>query len=311
MGVSIFTVLDDIAALMDDVAVTAKVATNKTAAILGDDLAVNAEKATGYVSSRELPVLWAISKGSFVNKLIIVPLILTLNVYAPLFIKILLVIGGVYLAYEGAEKIVEYLFHKKHVEGSKPGTEKSQPETDESQTGIEKSQTETTEKEADQVSEKKKIWAAIKTDFILSLEIVIIALSTVLTKNLTIQIMTVSIVALIATAGVYGFVAILVRMDDFGFRLISISNNKGFVTTIGKGLVKALPLIVKLLSIVGTVALILVSGGIFVHYIDFFHNFMPKLPLVIREIIFGLGVGVLAVVVIDLIKWIMKLIKKK
>ena len=289
MGVSIFTVLDDIAALMDDVAVTAKVATNKTAAILGDDLAVNAEKATGYVSSRELPVLWAISKGSFVNKLIIVPLILTLNVYAPLLIKILLVIGGVYLAYEGAEKIVEYLFHNKHEDDS---------------------QTETTENETDQVSEKKKIWAAIKTDFILSLEIDIIALSTVLAKNLTIQIMTVSIVALIATAGVYGFVAVLVRMDDFGFRLISLSNNRGFVTTIGKGLVKALPLIVKLLSIIGTIALILVSGVIFVHYIDFFHNFMAKLPLVIREIIFGLGVGVFAVVVIDLIKWMIKLIKK-
>lgn len=290
MGASIFTVLDDIAALMDDVAVTAKVATRKTAAILGDDLAVNAEKATGYVSSRELPVLWAISKGSFVNKLIIVPLILSLNVYAPFLIKILLIIGGVYLAYEGAEKIVEYLFHKKQHK--------------------EESQAEALDEETDQAREKKKVWAAIKTDFILSLEIVIIALSSVLDKSIAIQIMTVSIVALIATAGVYGFVAILVRMDDFGFRLIKLSNNKGLVTTIGKGLVKALPLIVKLLSIVGTIALILVSGGIFIHYIDFFHNFIPKLPLVVREVFFGLGIGVLTVIVVHLAKWIMKRMKR-
>ena len=290
MGASIFTVLDDIAALMDDVAVTAKVATRKTAAILGDDLAVNAEKATGYVSSRELPVLWAISKGSFVNKLIIVPLILSLNVYAPFLIKILLIIGGVYLAYEGAEKIVEYLFHKKQHK--------------------EESQAEALDEETDQAREKKKVWAAIKTDFILSLEIVIIALSSVLDKSIAIQIMTVSIVALIATAGVYGFVAILVRMDDFGFRLIKLSNNKGLVTTIGKGLVKALPLIVKLLSIVGTIALILVSGGIFIHYIDFFHNFIPKLPLVVLEVFFGLGIGVLTVIVVHLAKWIMKRMKR-
>lgn len=289
MAASIFTFLDDIAALMDDVAVTAKVATRKTAAILGDDLAVNAEKATGYVSSRELPVLWAISKGSFVNKLIIVPLILILNVYAPFLITILLVVGGVYLAYEGAEKIVEYLFHKKQKE-----------------TNV----IETTEGDS-QAQEKKKIWAAIKTDFILSLEIVIIALSTVLDTSLVIQVMTVSIVALIATVGVYGLVAILVRMDDFGFRLINISNNKGFVSAIGKGLVKALPIIVKLLSIVGTIALILVSGGIFIHYIDLFEGFMPTLPLILREVIFGLGVGILAVILINLFKSMINRIKRK
>lgn len=142
MGASIFTVLDDIAVLMDDVAITAKIATKKTAAILGDDLAVNAEKATGYVSSRELPVLWAISKGSFINKLIIVPLILILNIYAPFLIKILLVIGGIYLAYEGAEKIIDFLFHKNHKEVEN---------------------TLTTEGETEEVLEKKKVNAAIKS----------------------------------------------------------------------------------------------------------------------------------------------------
>ncbi|MBW7943004.1 MAG: DUF808 family protein, partial [Candidatus Kuenenia stuttgartiensis] len=183
-----------------------------------------------------------------------------------------------------------YLFHKRHKAETHP---------------------ESLDNELDQAREKKKIWAAIKTDFILSLEIVIIALSAVLDKSLTIQILTVSIVALIATVGVYGFVAVLVRMDDFGFRLISLSNSKGFITTIGKGLVKALPIIVKLLSVVGTIALILVSGGIFIHYVEFFHDFIPNFPLVVREVIFGLGVGILAVVVVNLVKWIMKSMKKK
>lgn len=290
MGASIFTVLDDIAVLMDDVAITAKIATKKTAAILGDDLAVNAEKATGYVSSRELPVLWAISKGSFINKLIIVPLILILNIYAPFLIKILLVIGGIYLAYEGAEKIIEFLFHKNHKEVVN---------------------TLTTEGETAEALEKKKVNAAIKTDFILSLEIVIIALSSVLNENLTLQIMTVSIVALIATVGVYGFVALLVRMDDLGFQLINVSKNNKFLTILGKGLVNALPLIVKLLSIVGTIALILVSGGIFIHYIDIFHHLLPKVPIVIREIIFGLGVGIITVLIANLLNWIVKTIRNK
>jgi len=290
MGASIFAILDDIAMLMDDVAVAAKVATQKTAAILGDDLAVSAEKATGYISSRELPVLWAISKGSLVNKLIIVPLLLTLNVYAPLSVKILLIIGGVYLSYEGVEKIIEYLFHKKNKE--------------------EDLQTTSSGEETEQTQEKKKVGAAIKTDFILSIEIVIIALSAVLDKSLAIQIITVSIVAILATIGVYGFVAILVRMDDFGFKLIQLSENKGLVSKIGKGLVNALPIVVKLFSIVGTIALILVSGGIFIHSIDLFHDVLPKFPIVIREIIFGLGIGLLAVIFISFIQWIVKILKR-
>jgi len=291
MAASIFTFLDDIAALMDDVAVASKVATQKTAAILGDDLAVNAEKATGYVSSRELPVLWSISKGSFINKLIIVPLILILNSFAPLMIKILLVVGGIYLAYEGAEKIVSFIFHKK-----------KQPESNQSASIDESSKEE----------ENKKIWAAIKTDFILSLEIVIIALSTVLNKSLSIQIITVSIVAFIATVGVYGLVAILVRMDDVGFKIIQASNKKNWVYKLGKSLVKALPLIVRLLSILGTIALILVSGGIFIHYVDVFHNILPKTPTIIREIIFGLSIGIIAVILIEGIKKVyLKILKKQ
>lgn len=290
MAASIFTFLDDIAALMDDVAIASKVATKKTAAILGDDLAVNAEKATGYASSRELPVLWGISKGSLINKIIIVPLILILNVYAPFAIKILLVIGGIYLAYEGTEKIVEFLFHKKH-----------EQKTSKSDKNIETDPLK---------AEKKKVWAAIKTDFILSLEIVIIALSAVLDKPLSIQIITVSVVALLATVGVYGFVGVLVRMDDLGFRMIRKSKGKRWVIKIGRALVIGLPIIVKALSVIGTIALILVSGGIFIHYIDYFHGLFGGVPLMIRESLFGLGIGLIVVAFINFIKYVKRSIFK-
>lgn len=281
MAASIFTFLDDIGALMDDVAAGLKVATKKTATILGDDLAVNAENATGYASSRELPVLWAISKGSLINKIIIVPIILILNVYAPIAIKILLILGGIYLAHEGAEKIVEFLFHKKHKD---PKSEKS--------------------KENYPGTEKKKVWAAIQTDFILSLEIVIIALSTVLDKTLPIQIMTVAVVALIATIGIYGLVALLVRMDDLGLKFIRTSHGKKWLISLGRILVKSLPVIIRILGVAGTIALILVSGGIFIHYIDYFHEALKGIPLIIREVIFGLGIGVITVVLLSFAKWI-------
>lgn len=281
MGASFFTFLDDIAVIMDDVAVASKVAAKNTAAILGDDLAVNAEKATGYKASRELPVLWAITKGSFLNKVIIVPLIILLNIYLPILIKILLVIGGVYLAYEGAEKFIEFLFHKK----------KDDDKADEN-----------IDIENDSANEKKKVNAAIKTDFILSLEIIIIALSSVLDKSLTIQIATVVIIASLATIGVYGLVAVLVRLDDFGYRLIKLSHGKGWLTSIGIGLVKALPIIVKALSVIGTIALILVSGGIFIHNIAWFSEFLAGTPFIIREAVFGLIVGVLSFGLVILLK---------
>eukprot|EP01132_Coremiostelium_polycephalum_P015348 gene15348-18549_t len=175
MASGFFAVLDDIASLMDDIAVTSKVATQKTAGILGDDLAVNAEKATGFVSSRELPVLWAITKGSLLNKLIIIPIALLLNAFFPVAIKAILVLGGFYLAYEAIEKIVEYFFHRSHA--SKEAEAEVSPD--------------------DNTAEKTKIKSAVTTDFILSVEIVIIALGTVLEQSLPIQIITVSIVALL------------------------------------------------------------------------------------------------------------------
>jgi len=288
MASGFFAILDDIAVLMDDVAVAAKIATKKTAGILGDDLAVNAEKATGFLSSREIPVLWAITKGSLINKIIIVPIALLLNVFFPVAIKVILILGGLYLAYEGVEKIVEYFFHK-----SKP---------------VQQAAAEVVQ--SDEEVEKAKVKSAITTDFILSVEIVIIALGTVLDKSLTLQILTVSVVALVATVGVYGIVALIVRMDDAGYKLIKNSNDKGFLSKVGHVLVKSLPLIIKGLSVVGTIALILVAGGIFNHNIDFIHHIFPVLLTIIKEFALGLIAGLLMVLLIGAGKNIFKAIKK-
>ncbi|MCX2574779.1 DUF808 domain-containing protein [Pedobacter sandarakinus] len=287
MASGFFAILDDIGALMDDVAVTAKLATKKTAGILGDDLAVNAEKATGFLSSRELPVLWAITKGSLINKIIIVPIALLLNAFFPVAIKFVLILGGLYLAYEGVEKIVEYFFpHPAH---------------------------ETTGQavvQSDEDAEKAKIKSAITTDFILSVEIVIIALGTVLDETLALQIFTVSIVAILATIGVYGIVALIVRMDDAGYKLIKGTKDKGFFAKIGHLLIKSLPVIIKILSIAGTVALILVSGGIFSHNIEYVHHLFPSVPSTIKEFGLGLVAGLIMVGLIMGVKKIISLIKK-
>ncbi|TSJ35897.1 DUF808 domain-containing protein [Mucilaginibacter corticis] len=269
MASGFFAVLDDIASLMDDVAVTTKVAATKTTGILGDDLAVNAEKATGFVASRELPVLWAITKGSLLNKLIIVPIALLLNAFFPAIIPIVLVLGGFYLAYEGVEKIIEFFFHKG----------RTAPEVKE---------------------ESAKVKAAITTDFILSIEIVIIALGTVLDEPLLVQIITVALVAILATIGVYGIVALIVRMDDAGYSLIKSSKNKGLLFALGNVLVKALPLVIKLLGIVGTVALILVAGGIFLHHAEHLLQLFPHLPSFIMELLLGLIGGLLVFAIVRL-----------
>ncbi|WP_113925451.1 DUF808 domain-containing protein [Cognataquiflexum aquatile] len=288
MASGFFAILDDIAALMDDVAVNAKIATKKTAGILGDDLAVNAEKSTGFVSNREIPVLWAITKGSFINKLIIVPVTILLNVFLPSAIIVILIIGGFYLAFEGVEKIAEYFFHKKKPQ-KKLAVEvlKQDPEL-----------------------EKVKIKSAITTDFILSVEIVIIALSTVIDKSLKVQILTLSVVSIIATVGVYGIVALIVRMDDFGYSLIKGSKNKGLLNAVGMLLVKSLPIVIRILAVVGTIALLLVSGGIFAHNIDLLHHILPNWPTIIKEFLLGVVGGIIALVSIAIVKKIISLFKK-
>lgn len=290
MASGIFAILDDIAALMDDVAVMSKVAARKTAAILGDDLAVNAEKASGFASSRELPVLWAISKGSFLNKLIILPLAFLLSAFLPWAITLILILGGVYLAYEGAEKIYEFLFPHLHVKEAKVDASFSEAEI--------------------LAFEKKRVKAAIITDFILSIEIIIIALGSVVGQPIISQILVVSLIAILATVGVYGIVALIVRMDEVGYMLIKKSKKKKSLTKkLGKVLVNALPKVIRSLTVIGTIALVLVSGGIFVHNIDFFHNFISSMPSFIPEFVVGLMVGFISLFFVLGIRKLWRLVK--
>lgn len=279
MASGIFAVLDDIAALMDDVAAASKVAVNKTASILSDDLAVNAEKATGFLSSRELPVIWEITKGALINKAIIVPIAILLNIFFPAVIKYVLIVGGFYLAYEGMAKIVEFLFQRPKKSAEVIAAAEA----------------------SDGQDEAVKIKDAVTTDFILSIEIIIIALGTVLHETLVVQILTVIAIALIATFGVYGIVAVIVRMDDFGYRLIKKSNNEGITASIGKLLVRSLPVVIKALSVIGTIALILVSGGIFDHNVDFLHNQLPEVPSIVKQILYGVVGGLLTLAVVKVV----------
>ncbi|MBK5213843.1 MAG: DUF808 domain-containing protein [Flavobacteriaceae bacterium] len=290
MASGIFAILDDIAALLDDVAMMSKVAAKKTAGILGDDLAVNAEKASGFASSREIPVLWAITKGSFLNKLIILPIAFLLSAFLPWAVTVVLMLGGLYLGYEGAEKIYEFFF----------------PHAHSNESFVEEGLTES----EILAIEKTRVKSAIVTDFILSLEIVIIALGTVVKEPIGTQIIVVSAIAILATIGVYGIVMLIVRMDEAGYKLIKHSKNKkGFLKTLGTLLVQALPIVIKALSVIGTIALILVAGGIFVHNVDLFHHFLPRLPSFILEFVVGLVVGFVCLIVVLAFKKLWKLIK--
>lgn len=275
----LFAVLDDIAMLLDDTAAMSKLAAKKTAGILGDDLAVNAEKATGFAASRELPVLWAITRGSFINKLIIVPLALLLSAYAPWLIVPILLLGGCYLSYEGVEKIVHYFSDEKH----------EKPEI------IPQRSTQELLKK-----EKVKIRSAVRTDFILSVEIVMITLGTVMEKPLILQIIVVSLIALLATVGVYGFVAMIVRMDDVGFYMIARAEKlKGLFARLlahsGSFLVASLPWVIRALGVIGTIAMLLVGGGMFTHNLQGLHHAVEVLPAFLVNLAIGGAVGLILV----------------
>ena len=274
----IFAILDDVAATLDDVAVMSKVAAKKTAGILGDDLAVNANMSAQFASNRELPVLWAIAKGSFINKLIILPAAFLLSAFAPWLIVPILLLGALYLGYEGAEKIEEWIhnfFAKKH------------PHNDTFQSH---------EHNLEDESEQQKIKKAITTDFILSIEIIVIALGTVVGEPLLNQIIVTSAIAILATVGVYGLVALLVRTDDFGFKLIKIAEqkNSSSIQNFGQFLVNLMPKMIKSLTVIGVIAMLLVAGGIFVHNIQYLHHF-DVLNNIIGEFVFGLCVGFIVV----------------
>lgn len=290
MASGFFALFDDIATLMDDVAAMSKSTTQKTAGLLADDLAVNAEKASGFVAARELPILWEITKGSFLNKLIILPIAFLLSAYLPVVITPILLIGGVYLSFEGVEKIYAYFFNKK---------EKKQYNLDTKMT-----------KEEILAHEKKKIKSAILVDFILSTEIIMIALGNVVEEDLMMQIIVVTVLAIIATVGVYGLVGLLVRMDDLGLGLIARSDDKtSFVAKVGKGLVKSLPKIIRGLTVLGTIAMLLVGGGLFLHNIAYLHDLFHALPSMLAELIVGLLVGIIALLLFKLFKLVKTNIK--
>ena len=286
MASGILGILDDIGVIMDDVAVMSKVASKKTAGLLADDLAVNADKASGFVSSRELPVLWKLTKGSFLNKVIILPVAFLLSAFLPIAIVPVLICGGVYLSFEGALKVYEYLFH-----GTK---EKVNP-------------AKMNEVEASK-HEEKRIKSAILIDFILSIEIIIITLGTVIDQPLKIQIPVVTFIAILATVGVYGIVALLVRMDDVGYRLIAISKNS-FLNSLGALLVKTLPIIIRLLKIFGTLAMFLVGGGIFAHNLSFIHEMVHGVPLILADFIVGLVSGLAFLTIFLIFKKIFGVLK--
>ena len=252
MASSLLILLDDIATVLDDVAVMSKMAAKKTAGVLGDDLALNAQQVSGVRSERELPVVWSVAKGSFVNKLILVPLALLISVVAPWLINPLLMIGGLFLCYEGVEKVLHSLHHKKA---------KTQEAAEAELTAI----------ETDLVKfEKDKIKGAIRTDFILSAEIVVISLGTVATATFGSKVLVLSIIAIVMTVGVYGFVAMIVKIDDLGLYLTEQASS--FKQSIGRGLLAFAPKLMKTLTIVGTIAMFLVGGGIITHTIPWFHH---------------------------------------
>ncbi len=255
---SLFTLLDDITAVLDDVALMTKVAAKKTAGVVGDDLALNANQVAGVRAERELPVVWAVAKGSFWNKVILVPLALLIASFLPAAIPYLLMIGGAYLCFEGVEKIFHKLLHKDDPHTADPNVE---------------SAVSTSELSPEQ--EKEKIKGAIRTDFILSAEIVTIALGMVSGYNLLTQTLVLSAIALGMTVLVYGLVGGIVKLDDLGLWLM---NKQSAVTQkLGKGIIMLMPHFMRLLSVVGTLAMFLVGGGIIAHNFGPIHHWLAQM----------------------------------
>ena len=299
MASSLLILLDDIATILDDVGVMSKMAAKKTAGVLGDDLALNAQQVSGVRTDRELPVVWAVAKGSFVNKLILVPAALLISVVAPWLITPLLMIGGLFLCYEGVEKVLHSLHHKKA---------KTEEEASQELTAI----------ETDMATfEKDKVKGAIRTDFILSAEIVVISLGTVAAATFSTKVMVLSVIAILMTVGVYGFVAMIVKIDDLGLYLTQQASS--FKQTIGRGLLAFAPKLMKTLTIVGTIAMFLVGGGIISHGVPLLHHltegsvdYAEHIPTVgsivgaltptLINLVIGFVAGLIVLAIVSLIK---------
>lgn len=256
-GSSLLALIDDIATLLDDVALMTKVAAKKTAGVLGDDLALNAEQVSGVRAERELPVVWAVAKGSLRNKLILVPAALLISAIAPWLITPLLMIGGAYLCFEGFEKLAHKYLHSAAEDEAEHQAELQA----------------LSDPNVDLVAyEKDKIKGAIRTDFILSAEIIVIALGTVKDAAFASQVTVVAGIALIMTVGVYGLVAGIVKLDDAGFYLLKTQNAAN--QALGRGLVKLAPYLMKSLAVIGTIAMFLVGGGILLHGLPQAHDLL-------------------------------------
>lgn len=249
-GTSLLALLDDIASVLDDVALMTKMAAKKTAGVLGDDLALNAEQVSGVRAERELPVVWAVAKGSFRNKLILVPAAIAISALVPWLITPLLMLGGAYLCFEGAEKLAhKFLSHEAGEESQ------AAPIPDDLA-----------------AFEQQKVKGAIRTDFILSAEIIVIALGTVQGSSLGLQIAVVAGIALLMTIGVYGLVGLIVKLDDIGLHLLQAPDASALRRALGRGLLVTAPRLMHLLALVGTIAMFMVGGGILVHGWPFVHH---------------------------------------
>lgn len=253
-GSSLLTLLDDIATLLDDISLMGKLAAKKTAGVLGDDLSLNAQQVSGVRANRELPVVWGVAKGSLLNKVILVPLALLISAFLPWAITPLLMVGGAFLCFEGAEKILHTLHARKHKESPEARQERLAAIA----------------KQDPKTFERDKVKGAIRTDFILSAEIVAITLGIVAEAPLLTQVLILSGIAVLVTIGVYGIVAVIVKLDDMGFWLVEKTNALAQAT--GKTLLFIAPWLMKILSVVGTLAMFLVGGGIVVHGIAPLHH---------------------------------------
>ena len=255
MATSLLVLLDDIASVLDDVATMTKVAAKKTAGVLGDDLALNAQQVAGVKADRELPVVWAVAKGSAINKLILVPAALLIATLAPWLVTPLLMLGGAYLCFEGVEKLAHKYLHNPADDAAERAALKQA----------------LTDPQLDLVAlEKEKIKGAVRTDFILSAEIVVISLGTVATVPLAQQFAVLAGISAVMTVGVYGLVAGIVKLDDAGLWLSRQAS--GAQQALGRGLLVFAPWLMKALSVVGTVAMFLVGGGILTHGVPWLHH---------------------------------------
>ena len=256
-GSSLFTLIDDIASVLDDVALMSKVAAKKTAGVLGDDLALNAQQVTGVSADRELPVVWAVAKGSFKNKLILVPAALLIGTFAPWAVIPLLMLGGAFLCFEGFEKLAHKYLHDSAAEHEELRHALSDPQVDLL------------------AFEKDKIGGAIRTDFILSAEIIVITLGTVAGEPFIKQLSVLALIAVVMTIGVYGLVAGIVKLDDAGLYLSRKASS--LLRGLGNLLLSAAPWLMKSLSVIGTAAMFMVGGGILTHGIPAAHHLIEQL----------------------------------